>query len=60
MAEQDIDARVRAAAFTFLEQQTDLHGEVVSREVLANGFTFEGHRVPLVGTARHFQAGDRS
>jgi putative restriction endonuclease len=49
VAEQDIDARVRAAAFKFLEQQTDLHGEVVSREVLAKGFTYEGHRVPLLG-----------
>ncbi|HEU4401763.1 MAG TPA: hypothetical protein VFT43_06620 [Candidatus Polarisedimenticolia bacterium] len=37
------------AAFRFLEQQTDVHGEVLSREVLANGFALEGQRVPLLG-----------
>lgn len=46
---QDLDGRVRMAAFGFLEQQTDLHGEVLSREILATGFIFEDHRVPFLG-----------
>lgn len=45
----DIDQRVRTAAFSWLEQQTGVHGEVLSRELLANGFKCEGQRVPLMG-----------
>jgi len=45
----DLDHRVRTAAFAFLEQQTQLRGEVFPREILARGFEFEGQRVPLLG-----------
>jgi hypothetical protein len=43
MAEADLDSRVRARAFQFLREQTELHGgEVLPRDVLAKGFEFEG------------------
>ena len=45
----EIDQRVRIAAFEFLRNQTELRGEVHPRAVLAEGFQFEGQRVPLIG-----------
>jgi len=45
----DLDHRVRLAAFRFLDDQTQLRGEVLPREILAQGFDFEGQRVPLIG-----------
>src|ERR1700693_494722 len=49
MAEAELDSRVRARAFQFLKEQTELHGdEVLPREILAKGFEFEGQRVPLI------------
>ena len=42
------DARVRIAAFRWLEEQTRVHGEVLPWGVLLGGFTFDGRRVPLV------------
>jgi len=45
----DIDHRVRMAAFRFLEEQTQLRGETLTRDVLAKGFVFEDRRVPLIG-----------
>jgi putative restriction endonuclease len=49
MSAPDIDSRVRLAAFEFLAAQTALRGEVLPREILAQGFDLEGARVPLVG-----------
>ena len=49
MAISEQDSRIRAATFTFLEEQTRLHGEVLSRDILSRGFTFDGMRIPLVG-----------
>ena len=43
------DARVRAAAFEWLAGQVDLHGDVVPRRVLAQGFQLDDRRVPLLG-----------
>ena len=40
---------MRLAAFRFLEEQTVVHGDVLPRSVLAEGFLFEGRRVPLLG-----------
>lgn len=38
------------AAFSFLKEQTTLHGgSVLPRRVLERGFEFDGRRVPLVG-----------
>lgn len=49
----DLDRAVRTAAFNFLGDQARLHGEwwppVLSRDLLAAGFVFDGIRVPLVG-----------
>ena len=43
-----LDATIRQAAFDWLAEQVALHGEVLSRELLARGFTLEGERIPLV------------
>jgi putative restriction endonuclease len=43
------DLRVRLAAFEWLRSQADLHGEVLPRSVLAEGFILDGIRIPLVG-----------
>src|SRR2546428_10066596 len=47
--EPDLDHRARLATFRFLEEQTQLRGEVLPRDVLAQGFAFDGQRVPLIG-----------
>jgi hypothetical protein len=45
----ELDQRVRLAAFQWLRAQMDVHGEVLPRSVLAEGFVFDGRRVPLLG-----------
>jgi putative restriction endonuclease len=44
----DIDLQVRIAAFNWLSEQVNLHGDVLTRDVLLRGFQFQGQRVPLV------------
>jgi putative restriction endonuclease len=44
----DIDLQVRLAAFNWLTEQVNLHGEVLSRKLLQQGFEFQGQRIPLV------------
>ncbi len=44
----DKDLRVRLAAFEFLDEQRRLGVDLFDRSVLAQGFTFEGQRVPLL------------
>jgi len=44
-----VDHRVRLAAFSFLDEQTRINGEVLPYAVLHEGFVFEGRRVPLLG-----------
>ena len=43
------DARVRATAFEWLATQASVHGDVIPRPVLSQGFVFDGERVPLLG-----------
>ena len=43
------DLRVRLAAFEWLAEQVELHGDVLPRSLLEQGLEFEGQRVPLVG-----------
>ena len=47
--DDDLDIRVRLAAFQWLAAQREFHGESLPRTVLAQGFDFEGVRVPLLG-----------
>ena len=44
----NIDQRIRIAAFNWLDEQVGIHGDVLPRSILAQGFEFEGQRVPLV------------
>ena len=52
-----LDQRVRLAAFQWLRAQMDVHGDVVPRSILAEGFVFEGTRVPLLGPQGIFKPG---
>ena len=44
----DIDLQVRVTAFNWLSEQVNSHGDVLTRDVLLQGFEFQGQRVPLV------------
>ena len=43
------DKAIRAAAFQWLAEQVAIHGDVLPRDLLAQGFVFDGKRVPLLG-----------
>jgi putative restriction endonuclease len=45
----ELDQRVRLAAFQWLRAQMDVHGDVLPRSILAEGFVLDGRRVPLLG-----------
>ncbi len=45
----DLDGRVRVAAFSFLNDLRQVHEDNVPRAKLQEGFEFEGRRVPFVG-----------
>lgn len=49
------DAQVRKMAFDWLERQTEVHGDVLSRVLLSEGFQFEGRRVPFVSAQGIFK-----
>jgi len=54
--DHDADARVRGAAFSFLEAEVRRAGsEVLPRTLLAQGFVLDGRRVPLLGPAGIFK-----
>ena len=42
------DLAIRFAAFKWLSEQVNIHGDVLPRPLLQKGFEFEGNRVPLV------------
>ena len=42
------DEQIRLAAFNWLRQQTDIHGDVMTRDFLRQGFVFEETIIPLV------------
>src|SRR5271157_87206 len=44
----DVDLQVRMAAFNWLSEQVNSHGEVLPRKLLEQGFDFQGQRIPLV------------
>lgn len=43
------DSTIRSAAFDWLTEQVDLHGDVLPREILEEGFEFRGERITLLG-----------
>ena len=53
----ELDQRVRLAAFQWLRAQMDVIGEVLPRSLLAEGFVFDGTRVPLLGPQGIFKPG---
>lgn len=48
----DTDLAVRMAAFSFLEEQVRLHGEVLPLTTLRQGFLFDGRAVPLMNAVQ--------
>jgi len=44
----DTDMIVRLKAFDWLADQVDIHGYVLDRKLLQEGFEFQGKRVPLI------------
>lgn len=48
-SERERDAAVRLCAFRWLQEQVDLHDDVLALKLLRKGFEFEGRRVPLLG-----------
>lgn len=49
MFDRELDARLRVAAFDWLSIQVMIHGETLPRKALADGFDYQGQRVPLLG-----------
>ncbi|MGA7801614.1 MAG: HNH endonuclease [Gammaproteobacteria bacterium] len=49
MADGMTDAAIRRAAFEWLDRQVAIYGDVLPRNVLAQGFDLRGERVPLLG-----------
>lgn len=45
----DIDEQVRLAALEFVSHQVEVHGDVLPRKILQDGFIYQGTRVPLMG-----------
>jgi len=43
-----IDHQIRLNAFKWLDEQVQIHGDVLPRELLVQGFQFESERIPLV------------
>lgn len=46
------DKRVRLSAFSWLEQQIRIHGDVLPRSLLLQGFELDGLRIPMVSAAQ--------
>jgi putative restriction endonuclease len=44
-----MDDQIRLAAFEWLEKQTIIYGDVLSRELLETGFLFNGQKISLLG-----------
>jgi len=55
LVDTESDRRVRVAAFQWLAAQKRAAGEILSRSILAQGFEFEGQRVPIVGPSGIFK-----
>lgn len=44
-----MEEQIRLAAFNWLKEQTMIHGDVLPRKLLAEGFEFNGQRITLIG-----------
>ena len=44
-----MDEQIRLAAFKWLEKQIALHGYYLPRNLLTQGFDFQGHRITMLG-----------
>lgn len=44
-----MESQIRLAAFNWLRTQCEIHGEVLPRKILEDGFVFQGERITLVG-----------
>lgn len=44
-----MDDPIRITAFNWLQQQTDIYGDVLPRQHLENGFKYKGDRITLIG-----------
>ena len=49
MAANDHDFDIRMAAFAFLDEQRQVHGDILPRTLLTRGFDYQGNRILLVG-----------
>ncbi|MCX6561772.1 MAG: hypothetical protein NTZ26_14815 [Candidatus Aminicenantes bacterium] len=47
--EIELDRNIRLAAFDFLAEQIEREGEVLSFQILAQGFFYKGERICLLG-----------
>jgi putative restriction endonuclease len=46
---QNIDDKIRLAAFEWLDNQSIIHGDVLPRDLLESGFQFNNQRITLLG-----------
>lgn len=44
-----MDDQIRLATFDWLDKQTSIHGDVMPRELMEQGFIFKGERITLLG-----------
>jgi hypothetical protein len=44
-----MDDLIRNAAFIWLEEQTNIHGDVLPWDILHKGFEFQGERIISIG-----------
>jgi putative restriction endonuclease len=52
------DLKIRLAAFDWLSTQTAIFDDVIPRDILENGFTFSGKRIPLISPQGIFKPKD--
>lgn len=43
------DIKIRIAAFKWLEEKVHIYGDILPISILREGFSYNGHRVPLIG-----------
>jgi len=44
-----MEQQLRLATFEWIREQCQIFGEVLPRELLLNGFSFQGEKIPLIG-----------